>query len=488
LTPFIVSIPLGLAVYLLGKRIYKPEAAFIAAIIATTVPSIAPYAVLFYVDALFTLFFFLFVMSLIMAMMKNEKRYWILTAAFGAATFLTKLPGVLVLPILFVFFLYQLYREKNIKILKNYLMVLLLMTLFTGGYFIRNLVYFNTLSCDIGGRLEKNIPFLTNKYCTIKNETESKYQYSGRTEQTGTEAGVFAIGIMNYLDFAYGNVWFVVLGFAAGLVLILVRREHADVLVLLSIMWLFPMIVYLSGRAEDTSRYTLGWVPLIGLVAGSYFAAIYNFVKAPNVVWAGTILLLIINILVITFYLPTTLIIKILLGVSVNLLSLLFLIKKEYKIAVVIALFSIIIIFTISGMYTKLLSLKQVKAFSPTFFQACDWVKANTPKDSIIFTAWPYHTLYNCERRVGGGGPDVVLSGDLNLSLSELKADGVTHIFIQKWAISTQDLSERYPVKFVDFLNNNPDHFKKVYENGEPDISKCATSGCDGAIVYQIVY
>jgi len=133
-------------------------------------------------------------------------------------------------------------------------------------------------------------------------------------------------------------------------------------------------------------------------------------------------------------------------------------------------------------------TMLQVKQFSPTFFEACDWIKENTPEDSVIMTVWSYRALYNCQRNTIGNTPDIALSTDLNYTLDKTREYGLTHIFIQKFSISDKPMSEKYTIGFLQFLENNPDHFVNVFENG-PKLQKCLQQGgCDGNTVYEINY
>jgi len=70
--------------------------------------------------------------------------------------------------------------------------------------------------------------------------------------------------------------------------------------------------------------------------------------------------------------------------------------------------------------------------------------------------------------------------------LARLKAEGITHIFIQKFSLSKDPAITKYPVSFVNFMNEHPDKFVKLYETGS-DVNTCIDQGgCDGAIVYEI--
>jgi hypothetical protein len=137
-----------------------------------------------------------------------------------------------------------------------------------------------------------------------------------------------------------------------------------------------------------------------------------------------------------------------------------------------------------------------VKQFSPKFFEACNWIKENIPKNASLYTIWAWRALYNCQRNAVGLGtiPDIALSKDVNYTIEVAKENGITHIFIQKFSIdpANQHLSEKYDLEFVQFLESNSNHFKKVYENG-PSLAECQQYWqrgyqCDGNILYQIIW
>ena len=133
----------------------------------------------------------------------------------------------------------------------------------------------------------------------------------------------------------------------------------------------------------------------------------------------------------------------------------------------------------------------QVKQFSPSFFEACDWIKGNVEKDARLgCVVWAGATIYNCQRHVGGGSPDITYSNDIDIVMDSLEMQNVTHIFIQKFSISytNEKLSEKYPISFIDFLEDNPTYFDKIFENG-PSIDECKQAGgCDGSFIYKVNY
>jgi len=277
-------------------------------------------------------------------------------------------------------------------------------------------------------------------------EYETERESPTGIEQVGTGSNLFTMGITNYLNFAYGNIWFVPLVSLCGLFIIF-RKRGNYILIILSVLS-FLLLFYYSyspgSRAEDTSRAMLGMVTTIGLICAMYLERVYKFLK------------------------------------------------KYHKI-LAIAFFIIIIYFSFSNLNTKLVTMKLVKQFSPTFLEACDHIEKNTEKDAWLMTIWAHQSSYNCQRKIAGfwGWPDsgdIILSGDLNLTLSRLNVHGITHIFIQKFSISSTPTGEKYPISFIQFLEDNSESFINVYENGPPLQDCLQAGGCDGNVLYEIDY
>jgi len=479
--PPLISIFTGLVVFILVKKLYNEKLALISSIIAITIPSFVTYSVLYYTDILFTFYFALFFLVFLLSLKIGSRKYWLLSGVFGSLAFLTKTPGIAAYIFVVLVFLYELLTEKKfLPLLKKYIPLALIMILIPSTFIIRNFYFFKS-SCILP------IPFTSDSGCSI-DDFQEKYQWAGRVAQVGTEAGVLEMGIMNYLNFAYGNIFFVVLGFLCGLIFLLLKKEKIDMVILLSIISLLIVIYqgHALSRAEDTARYSLGWVPIIALVTSMYFEKMYEFFKS-NWTLVGTLALLLVDILVLWFYLPFSSIVIIVVGISIILPALYFIVSKKYQFALVIA-FVFLLIFSFINMFDKVTTMAQVKEFSPLFFQACDWIKENTPKDALISTVWTWRATYNCQRNAFGIVPDMALSNNLTYSLSVAKELGITHIFVQKFSIDTENkhLSENYDLSFVQFLESKPNSFNKIFENG-PLLQQCLQQGgCDGNIVYLI--
>ena len=452
LTPF-VSVLGGLALYLGAKRFYGERIGFLAGVLLVTFPSVVTYALVFYTDALVTFFMSMFVLTLAIALTSGRKLYMLAAGAFGALTLMTKVVGYTAYALVAMLLLYELLRNKKpLEMLRKYWPMLLLMALLPSTYMLRNYASYGTPMCY-------DLPLMSDLFstsgCNVDTGTYTpQYKYEGRTAQVGTESSVFSIGLISYLDFAYGNTWLVITAFFAGLIVLIdpLRKAWSHGIALPEIgilefallaMLIVYLVLFLSGtitpRAEDTARFSLIWAPVVALVAARYLDDAYLFLK-------------------------------------------------KYQKYVALAVFAIVIYFGWTAAASKMATMYQVKQFSPLFFEACGWVKANTPESSVISTVWTYRTAYSCQRNVVGSEADMALSNNVTHILAAAKEIGITHIFVQKFSLSDQSLSEAYPISYVRLLEANPDHFEKVFENG-PALEQCIQQdGCDGNILYEIVY
>jgi 4-amino-4-deoxy-L-arabinose transferase-like glycosyltransferase len=439
LIPFTAVIVTGPAVYVLTKRLYNKEVAFIATVITLAIPSFVTYSVLYYTDILLTLYLSMSILTLILAIKTGSRKYWILSGLCCGLAFVTKSAGYAVFFIAGIFFLYQLYKQRDFfKLLKNYLIWFIFAILLIVPFFARNYLLFQNLCSDLP------LPYQGPGQCSTDFVYTPQYNYTSTAAQVGTEVGILNFGIVNYLNFAYGNIWFVVFAFFCGLVIALYRRSSIDVLILISLLPI--LVIYLrtpDTRVENMSRYFLGWAPIIGIIAGLYFEEVYSFVK-------------------------------------------------KYQKYLALAIFAIIIFFSFQALQEKLTGMYQVKGqWSQYFWDACTYIRDKTPQNSRIFTVWAAPTIFNCQRTVGGGGadsPDITLSGNVTLALSRLKLHQVNYIFVQKGSISTMSVAETYPWVFIQMMESNPQQFVKVFENGETNLQNCLYGGCDGDIVYQLNY
>ena len=439
LTPFVASLLTGIVIFVLGKRVFNERIAWFAAVTTVTIPSFVTYSVLFYTDVLTVFYFCLFFLTMILSLKEGNKKYWVVSAMFAALSLLSKRTGIVIFPIMALTFLFELYKKKDLSIIKNYIIFFVIFFLISGTWFLRNIYYYKTPLC-------MSLPFFDTSGCrkSFEYEVKTDKDFEGRTTPTGTEQSIFKMGLMNYIDFAFGTKWFVPLFFLCGLFLLINEKKIEDNLLIL-ILISFLLIFYVStGRAEDTARYTLNIVPVVAFVVGIYLDKLFIFLQT-------------------------------------------------YHKTLALIVFVLVVVLSFMNMDRKLMVMKAVKGFSPTYFEACDWIKQNTKEDALLMGVWGNRFVYNCQRNAGGysdlpDSRDIILSGDLNLTVSRLKEHGITHIFVQKFSIDNKAYKEKYPVSFVQFLDNNPDVFVNVYENGPPLQQCLQRGGCDGNILYEVNY
>ena len=438
LLPFI-SLLTALAIYLITKRLFDDKIAFIAAVVFMTIPSVVTYSVTFYVEGLATLYFALAVLLFIYGIKTENKKFLVLSGAFIAFAYLTEISSLNLIIFLILAFSYSLIVRKDFDISK-YGVLLVAFIVITSGFLIRNLALYGTPGCYIP---VNTLPIINkifdNSGCLYKGiqVAEQEYQYEGRTADVGSEQSVYRMGIINYLDFAYGNIWLVVLGIFGGVFLTLQRKDPSSILLLLMLLTFLPYFHFTAPRAEDAARNLLGWTPFIAVFTGIYFGRLYEFLQS----------------------------------------------HQKYIAPII---FLVIIILAYQNITLKLGTMKDVKQFSPAFFEACDWARNNLPKDAVLSTVWVHRAAYSCERITVGNPPDIFLSKDLELIKKTAKNSGITHLFIQKFSLSNKPLSETYTIDSVKFFEDNPDNFNKVYENG-PSLEQCIQQGgCDGNIIYEI--
>ncbi len=451
LMPFL-SLMTGVLVYTFVKKIYSEDVALISSIITVSIPSFVTYSLVFYTTVPFVFFFSFALLSFLYLIKSSDRRFWILTGLFSGFAILTNVAG-LFLPILFVLAgFFVTVKRRNLPAIiystRRYGTLVLIILVIISTWLIRNVVTYPNSGCS-------NIQQILFGSCPTEQSYTSTYSFAGRTAEVGTETGIIQMGLVPYIKFAYGfyssdvyvnaiGVGFIPFTFLAGIFILLMRRNNFD-LVLVSSVLIFFMLFYqvgglFSGRAEDTARYFLNAVPLVAIVAGNYFGYVADLVsKYRNVV---------------------------------------------FVVAVLFVMFA-----SFTSMAQKTETMKDVKRFSPTFFEICNWVKNTLPQDATLFSLHTYPTMYNCERKAVWETPDkadIVLSNNKTLVGQRLKENGINYIFVQKFSLSNTPYGQTYPISFVQFLENNNDSFEKVKEWGTALDACISQGGCDGGIIYRL--
>ncbi|MCD6403111.1 MAG: glycosyltransferase family 39 protein [Candidatus Aenigmarchaeota archaeon] len=519
----LLSFFVGVSIFLVVKKLYGDKIGLFTSVLTITVPSFVTYSVLVYTDVLYVLFFSLFFYTFILFEKKKDKKYLLVSSVFGALAFLTKIVGMTVLSFMVIVLFYKIWKKRNIVgVIKEYWLWVSVFILLISPLLIRNIHYFGNPLC-------KGLPFFKTGHCSINN-ADSKYSFSGRTEKVGTEQDVLSMGFMNYVEFAYGYLVFVPLAFFSGLIYLFYSQDTKKLYILFMFLNLVLLMAlqpktFFVGRAENVARYMLGWVSLIALVASFWFYEAYEFLKNQRPKEVVLLILVFIGVMTIKFFIysppfqPNILFtsdvsssIFLFVVLSMILMVMSWISFKSWKFETTVAfLLSFIIVFAsffqffyrVNGYYTlvngnvvQVGGMKSVKQFSKTFFEACDWIKENLPKNVTLMSIWAHRVVYNAQRNCAGNLPDIVLSRNVTEIVENAKKHGITHLFIQKFSIdpNNRHYGEKYDADFVRLLEEYPEAFKKIFENGpsfkdKSVMEQCLHSGrCDGNIIYEIVY
>ena len=426
----VFSVLTAAMLYLFFRRIKKPNTGLAAAFIFLSMPSLVTYSVLNYTDALLCLMFTCSAYFGYLAFESRKLSHSVMTGAFAGLTFLSKGSGFLIIAILILYFLLSM-KFKKIVNWKTMLLILIVSVVIVSPWIARSLLLYNAVCYH---------PILL-KGCDPTTDVEipklQGLEFAGRIEKTGTEASVWDIGFLNYADFAFG--WAALLLFIFGIANLIVDRKKTN---LLFVSWflIFIPIFYMStievlgatGRAEDTARYTLPLIISMAAIARIFVEDIFESLKKHSRAFGA--LLVIILLVPLVFFAQQ-----------------------------------------------KLDTMKGVKGFSVAFFQGCNWVEKNTPKDSILFSIYAHQTMYFCDREAISFLPDnaeIQLTNN-DTSYEHLKLHGINYVFIQAFAVSNVAYREVITTSFLNYLDSSG-KFKKVYDN-------TATYGNSGVIVYQVL-
>lgn len=440
-TPFIALLA-GLASFLLIRRLYNERIGLMAAVMLAMIPSFIIYAVTFYTDALETLYLTMFFFLFIIGLKEDKMKYLLAAVCIAALAYFTKKTGFISLIFILFGFVYEMRKAKQPfwQLFKKYAVLIGIPLLLSSSLIVRTFALYG-VPCDVPMFELPVFKFMyPSEYGCDEVSFKEQYQYSGRVAETGTEKGVLDLGLLSYLDFAYGNVWLVIFGACAGAFVFIARRDDVDVLMLAALL-LYVLILYRStGRSEDTARFALPWAPIICLLAASYFDEMYKFIRS-------------------------------------------------YQRHIAVVLFVIVIFASYQNFSSKIGVMAEVKEFYPSFFVACDWIKSNTQKDALVSTLWVYRASYCTQRSVAASSADLTQSNDVDHILNVTKQLGITYIWVNKFSIDplNRHYSEMYDLSYVQLLESHPEYFEKVYETGSP-MSECTQTVCDGNIIYKITW
>lgn len=425
-----LTILTGLMIFLFARRFYSYKTGILSMFFFLILPCVITYSIFLYTDMLFTLFMISSLYFLLRGVKEDSNKYILISGIFAGFSILNKEVGflIIIMYLIVAFF----YRKEWLK--KFGILLLIFVAFATPLYGFHNFVLLGN----------PGLPMINNYFPTnwVSPEIEILDQETLQLHTSGTYAGIFQYGILNYIQFSYGLGVFVFI--VMGLSYLFYRKKRDDIIILLWIALLFASIYYYTGegKVESLSRWLLAAMPLFAISAGISAEKIYDFLRSYG--------------------------------------------ENMGKVIGILFIF-MIVIFGLSSANAKAASLEPIKTWSPAFVKGCDWIRRNTPEDSKIVSIWQHHGMYQCKRDVYWAGlPNkntiVLYSNDTSYDL--LKMEEMDYIYFQKFSIAFEKTAEVYPVEFVRYVQNS-DKFEKVYEYPE----NCMMSqGNDCVVVYKIIY
>jgi 4-amino-4-deoxy-L-arabinose transferase-like glycosyltransferase len=416
----IFSVLSAYLIYLLLSSYKEKQAGLLAAISLLTIPSFITYGVMGYTDTALIMFTLLSIIFIKKSFETNKKIHILLAGIFMASALLTKISAMF----LGVFIILYTIKDFDKQKLKKMILILLIFALVMSPWIIRNIILFSDTCYQFFA--------LNPEACEAEFFAEipklEGLQFEGSMDKVGTNLDLISFGLLNYSLFAHGLLITILLLFGIGIML--KGNEKIKNLVTLLSISIFPIILLSTWRTEDTARYMLPLVIPISIIVGLALQRTYEYFKKYN---------------------------------------------KYIAIGIVI----ILVIVMVSQAQEKINTMSQVKQFSPGFIEGCDWIKENTPEDAILFATYMHQTKYQCYRRVDiARDKEEILLSNNDTSYEHLKLNGINYLIILEGLITTQKLSENYPVEFVNYVEGS-NKFTLVYDNRP-------TRGTDGVRIYEI--
>lgn len=402
----IFSILTAIMIYLFLKKFDRPKAGLAAALIFLLTPSLITHGVLGYADTLFCLLSLCSIYFGYVAFENNSKIHVGLAGLFAGLALLAKITA----PFIFILFLAYFILFKKFKQWKFLILIFTIaLLIISPWYLIRNPILFGDICYP-----EISSGPGCSAYSDVKTEKLQGLEFAGRAPEEGTETTLLKFGLLNYTRFAFG--WTIPILFIFGFAMLLLKKQRFDKFLILWLLCILPLIYFSTWRAEDTARYMLPMVIPVAIISGVFVSNAYNYLK-------------------------------------------------KYNIALGIIFILIFICCTWYYGQEKLNTMIHVKQFVPGVFDACNWMKGNTPKDSTFIATYGQQVAYQCDRKVvyPENGAAIYLTNN-DTSYEHIRLNKVDYIYIIESLITLQSYAENYPLAFVQYIDSSS-HFKLVYDN-----------------------
>ncbi len=439
----IVSIISALMLFLLTKKIHSTRAATLAVIFYLMMPALITHTVFLYTEHIALMFIISSVYFFYKYLEDNKKINILMTAILFGFSALTEVSSVL-FGLIFIIVLFV-YKKKWNERIKDSLLIIIVLFLFispwaighnyiqTGNPDYKLSKVFKTVGLDVQFRgkesVEESLP-----------EVETVGLREPQESGTGTAAPLHKFGFTNYAEFAYTLPAFIfsLLGFSYYFI----EKKKKYIIPVLWAILLFSAVYILFGttRVEGLSRNTVIIIAPLAISAGFFASKIYDYLSSFD--------------------------------------------KVGKFIGVIFVIF--LLFWGMGRASEKSESLRPIKHFSDAFFVGCDWIRENTPEDTIIYNMWGSRAEYHCKRTPIGNaepkmGDAILLQNDTTYEIFDLY--GIEYLYIQKFSIKEGREKVSYPLSFVQYIESS-DKYKKVYSYPEnclynPNIIDCV-------IVYEL--
>ncbi len=407
---------------------YDKRAAIVSAFALLMLPGFVTYGVLNYVETSLVLFFISASFFAFRAFEEKSRKYAVLAGLFSGFCLLTDTTGLFILPLIFMYFIALSIYSRRVDI-KTFGIIFVVALVVLAPWLMRNNALYGSVCYNYLGDCPPKVD--------IKLESSNALKYPGAVPKVGTGAEVTKIGFINYFNFAFGLSASILLFF--GLSSLIYRKSKLKIYVMLWMILFVAVMLqqsFFGGRAEDVPRYTLFGFPAVAIIIGMFASDGYAFLKKYN--------------------------------------------EKFGKYLGLVFVLFILYFLWIYGS-EKLATMNSIKNFSPGFFDACDWIKRNTPKNAYIFTTYAQHAAYHCNRNSTVNLPDqdyIQLTNN-DSAYEHLKLHGFDYVFVPRFTISIVPYGESISLKFLNYMETS-DKFEKVYDNTN-------RYGEHGAIIYKVL-
>lgn len=416
----IVSVIAALVLFLLVRKMHSTRAGVISAAFYLGMPAIVTHTVFLYTEHISLMFLIGAFYFLYNYLQKEDYIQLIISGILLGFSALTEQTAIIA-PLIFAAVLY-LYKVDWKGWTREFGTIVLIMLLMLGPWMAHNYRSGSGLGFSSNRILEPMGIDLTEEtnYEDKLPDVEAGELPSLSEGGRGTANPLHKFGALNYAEFAYGLPIFIlsILGFS--FYFMDKKKKY-----IIPILWAFVLFtaayVFLSGqRVEGLSRNALYVTAPLAIAAGYASDKIYEYLG--NFETTG------------------------------KMLSVLFV--------------SIIVAWSLFNLSVKAESLRSQKQYSESFFEACDWVKENTPQDSVVHYIYAHRSNYHCHRKSVGNG-ETGIEGAI-MSANEdthklYKAVGVDYVMLHSALISRQARRTTYPVDFVQHIMMNP-MYESVYQ------------------------